>query len=425
MSEINVPAESLPQMPAAGVLSNTDLMYILQGSGLDRDRSITIAALLADGLFGNAVNANEHWRTYSITPAPSKRISFPGWTKNVLLLLPTPPFDTLTITSFLVNSIMLVCPEYTESSEYSDTITLILASNSTTKTVTIPNRSMAFIHYGADGTIVGVSFAYNDDAPKSYKVMTCGVSFADDGCRGPQEIIVRPKLTPDDGLLMTTAEILTYSENSVMKITPDWRHVVAQNSLSVTYPYSDASVTTIVPYGCSLEVAYLENQVVANIAVVLSFDYKITSANLADNAVTTGKINAGAVTDAELALNSVTELKIATGAVTENKHANLSVSTPKLQNGAATPVKVALTEGMEIALGTTAFDVDVYFPPANFHLGYILVLSAGDDNPITFSYQFANTTQTVTTRAYSAAMFVCVAQATQGHQWRPIGNYSL
>jgi len=24
----------------------------------------------------------------------------------------------------------------------------------------------------------------------------------------------------------------------------------------------------------------------------------------------------------------------------------------------------------------------------------------------------------------SAAMFVCVEQATQGHQWRPIGNYN-
>lgn len=420
MSLINVPAESLPQMPAAGVLSNTDLMYILQGSGLDRDRSITIAALLADPLFIAAINSNEEWKSVSVKPIPSLVVPLGTWEKNVLMNVVSPPFDTFTITTAQKNAMLVISPNWGEVAKKVTLSVIILGT-----TYVIPNRHYAQFFFTAENTVRSVAMIANIDAPKSYKVMTCGVSFADDGYRGPQEIIVRPELTPDDGLLMTTAKILTYSENSVMKITPDWRHVVSQNSLSVTYPYSEASVTTIVPYGCSLEIAYLENKVVANIAVVLSFDYKITSANLADNAVTTGKINAGAVTDAKLALNSVTELKIATGAVTENKHANLSVSTAKLQNGAATPVKVALTEGMEIALDTKAFDVDATFNPASFHLGYVLVLRAGDYNPITFSYQFANTTQTVTTRAYSAAMFVCVAQATQGHQWRPIGNYSL
>ena len=178
------------------------------------------------------------------------------------------------------------------------------------------------------------------------------------------------------------------------------------------------------PYGCSLEIAYLENSVVANIAVILSFDYKITSANLADNAVTTGKINTASVTDVKLAASSVTEGKIATGAVTETKLGTGAVTTDKLANGAATPLKVALTEGMELALGTTAFDVDTYFNPVSYHPGYILILRAGDNNQIAFSYACVNTTQTVTTYAYSAAMFVCVEQATYGRQWRPVGNYN-
>lgn len=419
--------KSVNQMPAATLpLNASDYLYWLQGLGLDRDRKLTYAQLLADPLFVNAINANEQWRTFNVAPQPSKIQSFGSWTKNVIMHLSNPPYDMLKVSSALTSAVMMVFPQWVSgvSSDVTFTLSLLDGAGTTYKTVVIPCRHFAVIRYGSDNTIVGVSFVANDDATKAYKVMTCGVSLADDHYRGPQEIIVQPELTPDDGLLMTTAEILTYSENSVMKITPDWRHVVSQNSLSVTYPYSEASVTTIVPYGCSLEVAYLENQVVANIAVVLSFDYKITSANLADNAVTTGKINAGAVTNAKLALNSVTELQILDGAVTENKHANLSVSTAKLQNGAATNVKVAITEGMEIALGTTAFDVDATFNPASFHLGYMLVLRAGDSNPITFSYQFANTTQTVTTRAYSAAMFVCVEQATQGRQWRPIGNYN-
>lgn len=77
MSEINVPAESLPQMPAADALSTTDLMYILQGSGLNRDRAVALGTFLADVLFKNSIdNESEYhwplissWATYDYTRA--------------------------------------------------------------------------------------------------------------------------------------------------------------------------------------------------------------------------------------------------------------------------------------------------------------------------------------------------------------------
>ncbi len=400
----------------------TDILYIIRGTGSNRDKNATATAFVNSQLIKDSINTNEHWRTYSITPAPSKSISFPGWTKNVLLLLPTPPFDTLTITSFLLNSIMIVCPEYSEESDYSDIITLILASNSTTKTVTIPNRSIAFIHYGADGTIVGVSFLTNDDASQANKTMVSGTTLADDGYRKTQEIIVTPELTPDDGLLMTTAEILTYSENSVMKITPDWRHVVAENSLTANI-YSGGSIIGVsIPYGCSAEIAYLTDKTIANIAVIPSMNYLIQTSNIKDNAVTAAKINAGAVTDAKLALNSVTELKIQNGAVTEAKHGDLSVSTAKLKNGAATSVKMATD--VVFHNGTETTDLDTSYPPASYHVGYILVLEPSYIGNTSYSFSHNDSSQSVTLYAYGCIAFVCVdAGETYGHQWRPLNHF--
>ena len=413
-------AISVTQMDAAAALATTDLLYIVQGLGLDRDRKLSLSALLADPLFVNVINANEQWRTVATTFVTNTPVNLGTWERNILLNVNAPMVASVAITSAQKNAMLLIMPNWAGSLvTFEVTITL----NGTA--ILIPNRHYLKVSFSSNGAIRATATLPYTEAPTANKTMVSGTTLEDDGYRKTQEIIVQPELTPDDGLLMTTAEILTYSENSAMKITPDWRHVVAENSLTVNV-WSDGSIVGVsIPYGCSAEIAYKTNKVIANISVIPSMNYLIQTSNIKNLAVTTGKMADAAITATKLALNAVTELQILNGAVTENKHANLSVSTPKLQNGAATNVKVALTEGMEITLGTTAFDVDVNFPPANFHLGYVLVLRAGDDNPITFSYQFANTTQTVTTRAYSAAMFVCVAQATQGRQWRPIGNYSL
>ena len=420
MSEINVPAITIPQMHAnLQTMELTDFVPTVQGSDHDRSAAFNWQDFFNSDIYKNNFAASDQWKSVSVVPIPSLVVNLGTWEKNILMNVGSPPFDTFTITTAQKNAMLVISPNWGEVAN-SVTLSVIILGT----TYVIPNRHYAQFFFTVEGTVRSVAMIANIDAVKAYKVMICGVSFADDHYRGPQEIIVRPEETPDDGLIMTTAEILTYSENSVMRITPDWHHVVAQNSLSVTYPYSGATVTTIVPYGCSLEIAYLENSVVANIAVILSFDYKITSANLADNAVTTGKINTASVTDVKLAASSVTEGKIATGAVTETKLGTGAVTTDKLANGAATPLKVALTEGMELALGTTAFDVDTYFNPVSYHPGYILILRAGDNNQIAFSYACVNTTQTVTTYAYSAAMFVCVEQATYGRQWRPVGNYN-
>lgn len=425
MSEINVPAESLPQMPAADALSTTDLMYILQGSGLDRDRSITISALLADPLVVAAINTNEQWRTFNVTPAPSKIQSFSGWVKNVILNLNTPPYDTLTVSSALTSAVMLVFPQYASGIATSVTFTLSLlnGTGTTYKTVVIPNRHFAVIRYGSDSTIVGVSFVANDDASPANKTMVSGTTFADDGYRKTQEIIVTPELTPDDGLLMTTAVIQCYSITSVLKIVPDWKHVAAQNSLVARVLSLATTLDVTIPYGCIAEVTYKTDKGIANVAVIPSMDYLIQTSNIKDGAVTTAKINTAAVTDVKLAASSVTEGKIGTGAVTETKLGTGSVTEAKIASCSVTSSKIALDVNQFDA--TTSIDLDAIYPGASYFPGYLLILSPSDTSQTTYHFLFNNTSQSVVGYAYTAMAFVLVdAGVTYGRQWRPVGNFN-
>ncbi len=85
---------------------------------------------------------------------------------------------------------------------------------------------------------------------------------------------------------------------------------------------------------------------VSNIATSVPLSGHATISNtgvltLADNAVTTAKINALAVTDAKLAANSVIEAKIANSAVTTAKINDLAVTEAKLAASAVTNGKIA------------------------------------------------------------------------------------
>jgi hypothetical protein len=70
-------------------------------------------------------------------------------------------------------------------------------------------------------------------------------------------------------------------------------------------------------------------------------DGSVTSAKLANSAVTTSKISDGAVTTAKLADGSVTAAKIADGAVGTAELADGAVTTPKIANNAVTTTKIA------------------------------------------------------------------------------------
>lgn len=69
--------------------------------------------------------------------------------------------------------------------------------------------------------------------------------------------------------------------------------------------------------------------------------WRLTTSEIADNAITATKIQDGSVGQAELAIGAVTELKIANNAVTEAKLANNAVTEAKLANGAVTIAKLA------------------------------------------------------------------------------------
>jgi predicted phage tail protein len=67
----------------------------------------------------------------------------------------------------------------------------------------------------------------------------------------------------------------------------------------------------------------------------------LTDAALADNAVTTPKINAAAVTEAKVGTNAITETKIATNAVTSDKINALAVTAAKVAASAIETAKIA------------------------------------------------------------------------------------
>ena len=82
-------------------------------------------------------------------------------------------------------------------------------------------------------------------------------------------------------------------------------------------------------------------------------DLSIWTQALANNAITTAKILAGAVTDLQLANNAVTTAKIAVGAVDTNVIANNAITTAKILAGAVDTLQIAnnaITTGL-IALG--------------------------------------------------------------------------
>lgn len=78
-------------------------------------------------------------------------------------------------------------------------------------------------------------------------------------------------------------------------------------------------------------------------AVVATADLsgQVTSTQIADNAITTPKLNAGAVTANELAANSVVAGKIAAGAISATEIAAGAISTSKLAAGAVTANELA------------------------------------------------------------------------------------
>lgn len=75
--------------------------------------------------------------------------------------------------------------------------------------------------------------------------------------------------------------------------------------------------------------------------VLIIKDGSITTAKLADGAVTSVKIADGAVTTSKIADGNVTTAKLADGAVTTNKIADGNVTTAKLADGAVTTDKIA------------------------------------------------------------------------------------
>ena len=58
------------------------------------------------------------WKTFSVTPAPSKTLSFDGWEHNVVLNILCPPFDSLTIPAFLSHFVRRVIARFSYVMEH-------------------------------------------------------------------------------------------------------------------------------------------------------------------------------------------------------------------------------------------------------------------------------------------------------------------
>ena len=94
----------------------------------------------------------------------------------------------------------------------------------------------------------------------------------------------------------------------------------------------------------------------ANGSQLLTPDQRIApSAYLADGAVTSAKIAAGAVTNTQLATNAVQAANIATGAVDSTKIANVAIITGNLANGSVTATKLGSDVGLWSASGLNVF----------------------------------------------------------------------
>ena len=121
-------------------------------------------------------------------------------------------------------------------------------------------------------------------------------------------------------------------------------------------------IDTITGYSADTVQEALE-EIVQNMQDIVSTgvsDGSVTTAKLADEAVTTGKLDDGAVTAAKLAAGAVTSVKItdgnvtaaklAAGAVTTGKIVDGNVTTDKLADGAVTKTKLGSIKPEDVGI---------------------------------------------------------------------------
>jgi hypothetical protein len=159
--------------------------------------------------------------------------------------------------------------------------------------------------------------------------------------------------------------------------------VTPSTDLSISPPSQRVSGNTVTVFGLAKNTTFYvwlrnadfsENISGFSSPVTFTTTNGLTDAALADNAVTTPKINAAAVTEAKVGTNAITETKIATNAVTSDKInalavtaakvaalaietgkiADLAVATGKLANAAATEAKIATNAITETKISDNA-----------------------------------------------------------------------
>jgi hypothetical protein len=159
--------------------------------------------------------------------------------------------------------------------------------------------------------------------------------------------------------------------------------VTPSTDLSISPPSQRVSGNTVTVFGLAKNTTFYvwlrnadfsENISGFSSPVTFTTTNGLTDAALADNAVTTPKINAAAVTEAKVGTNAITETKIATNAVTSDKInalavtaakvaalaietgkiADLAVETGKLANAAATEAKIAANAITETKISDNA-----------------------------------------------------------------------
>lgn len=276
MSEINVPAITIPQMHSnLTALSGTDLVPLVQGSEYDRDAAATLSEILASNPFQD----QKEWKTFLLSAVA---LDTGTWTHNALVLLDAWESSISYSGTSIKNGIMILIPKWSAAPEGTTSCTFAETEG---RTCPILRGNILLLRFGANGKISSYFSipASSVDAIAQLKDLS---------------------VTNDVNANAVNATNVT-ATGTVNATNVNATGNVHANAVNATGNVQTTSLT--VDSALTLPAKSISEAMIANDAV--------TSHKIAARAVEMGAIAVGAVTEDTIAVGAVTDGKIADGAV--------------------------------------------------------------------------------------------------------------